>query len=81
VARTIRDQIRAEVSLTAASNKLLLRMGENSRTICLTGLDAANNATGMMDDVRVSGFQAQSPNRKPGIHTRQDRELALGTTS
>jgi hypothetical protein len=38
-----------------------------------------NDAAGIADDVRVSRFQAQGANRKPGIHTGQDRELALRT--
>src|SRR5712692_1932307 len=38
-----------------------------------------HDAAGIADDVRVSRFQAQGANRKPGIHTGQDGELALGT--
>ena len=38
-----------------------------------------NDAAGIANDVRVSRFQAQRANRKPRIHTGQDREPALGT--
>jgi len=40
-----------------------------------------NNAAGIADDVRVSRFQTQRANRKPGIHARQDREFALRARS
>src|SRR5258708_2645296 len=37
-----------------------------------------HDAAGIADDVRISRFQAQGANGKPGIHTGQDGELALG---
>src|SRR5260370_40910898 len=36
-----------------------------------------HDAAGIADDVRVSRLQAQGANRKPGIHTGQDGELAF----
>ena len=38
-----------------------------------------NDAACITDDVRVSRFQTQRANRKPGIHARQNRKLALRT--
>ena len=38
-----------------------------------------NDASGIADDVRVSGVQPQSANRKAGIHTGQHRQAALWT--
>jgi len=37
-----------------------------------------HDTAGVADDVRVSRFQTQGTNRKAGIHTGQDGELALG---
>ena len=38
-----------------------------------------NDTASIADDVRIAGFQTQGANRKPGVHTGQDRELALRT--
>jgi len=38
-----------------------------------------DDAAGVADDVRIALFQAQGANRKAGVHTGQDRELALRT--
>src|SRR5713226_6237567 len=40
-----------------------------------------DDAAGVADDVGIALFQAQGANRKTGVHTGQDRELALRARS
>lgn len=38
-----------------------------------------DDATGVSNDMGVAGFQAESANGKPRVHTSEDGEMALGT--